>query len=116
MGSGTSSGIGGTANGGAASAGSMSKAQAAKLIANTPFTNQGNGTWSIDIDRVGGGQILDESDSAKNNYGAMGGKLYSYVVWNGEYTQQGARAYVGSLVEARAGIKEELKKLHGLRG
>ena len=114
MGTGTSSGIGTTSA--LASGGAMTSEQVSKAIKNTFFTNQGNGTWSIDIPNVGGGQILDESDSAKNNYGAMGGKLYSYVVWNGEYTQQGARAYVGSLVEARTGIKEELEKLHGLRG
>ena len=110
MGAGTSSGIGSAATGG------MTSAQIAKAIKNTPFTNRGNGTWDIDIPNVGGGQILDESDSAQNNYGAMGGKLYSYVVWNGEYTQQGARVYVGSRVEARTAIKEELEKLHGLRG
>lgn len=112
MGTGTSSGLGAATAGG----GNQTVAQTAKLIKKASFTNQGNGTWGIDIPNVGGGQILDESESAQNNFGAMGGKLYSYVVWNGDYTQQGARAYVGSLNAAKQGIKEELEKLHGLRG
>ncbi len=72
------------------------------------FTNEGNGQWTLDIAGWGGGQILDESDSRENEYGAAGGKLYSARAWDNDYQMTGEDRYFGSLNEAKQYIRDEL--------
>ena len=45
----------------------------ARAIDRTPFEDRGFGTLEIDIQGVGGGQILEASESRANDFGFFGG-------------------------------------------
>lgn len=79
------------------------------LIDKTSFTNEGGGQWSLDIEGVGGGQILDERDSSRAGFGT--GPAYGITVWDKDYNSSGQSIYYGSLNEAKQTLKERLKAL-----
>lgn len=91
----------------AAGGGGTAKAPTRSAIERAKFTNEGFGNWQIDMQGVGGGQILDESDGRQNAYGQFGGKLYSVKTWDANYKQSDTR-YAGSLNEAKRMVKDEM--------
>lgn len=87
------------------------------LIKKKAFTNNGNGTWSIDIDGVGGGQILDETGGSRDPMMGRGGKVYSITAWDADYSQIGpVQIVTGSLNQAKRELKDTLRSHHGLMG
>lgn len=90
---------------------SIIKGQIAKTIDKTPFKNEGGGQWTMDIEGVGGGQILDERDSSRAGFGS--GPAYGITVWDRNYNSSEQTIYYGSLNEAKAEFKRRLKELIG---
>ena len=74
-------------------------------INRTPFTNEGFGQWTIDIDGVGGASILEDNDTAM-------GKYYEISLWDKEYNTQRRKFNARTLNEAKQTAKNELEKLN----
>lgn len=94
----------------------MLRRQLARAIDRTAFENRGGGEWEIDIDGVGGGQILDETGSTRDPYYGRGGRVYSVRIWDADYSQQGEEMVNGSLSEAKRRLREMLHSVYGTRG
>lgn len=77
----------------------------------TKLKDEGNGVWSFETPGYGGGQVLDESESQYNAYGAMGGKLYGAKSWdeNGNRLEEDTM-YFYTKKEATAYIKDKLQQ------
>ena len=73
------------------------------------FTNEGGGQWTMDIEGVGGGQILDERDSSRAGFGS--GPAYGITIWDKNYKSEDPVIYYGSLNEAKQEFKRRLKGL-----
>lgn len=109
MGTGTSSGR--------TSASARGQNQTAAAISRATFQANGNGTWSVDIDGVGGGQILDETGGSRDPMMGRGGKVYSITAWDADYGQIGpVQIVTGSLNQAKRELKDTLRSHHGLMG
>lgn len=82
-----------------------------RKINRTSFTNEG-GQWTLDINGVGGVQILDERDSSRAGFGS--GPAYGITVWDANYRMDEQQIYYTSLNEAKQIAKSLLKdKLTG---
>lgn len=113
MGTGTSSGKTGTASVAAAGNGTASKKSIAAQIAQAKFTDEGGGQWTLDINGVGGAQILDETGGSRDPNNGMGGKVYSVTVWDGNFTVHGpAQIVQGNIGQARTLAKKILKGMN----
>ena len=88
------------------STGISSNTSNSSKIDRTPFTNEGNGQWTIDIEGVGGASILDESDDFR-----YGGTAYSVKVWNKDYDAVGDTTMYTSLNAAKQAAKDSLRNL-----
>lgn len=82
---------------------------ALRTIDRTSFTNEGGGQWTLDIEGVGGGQLLDERDSSRAGFGT--GPAYGITVWDKDYKSSEQTIFYGSLNEAKAELKRRLKEL-----
>lgn len=108
MGAGTSSG-----KMGATSAATASKASIASQIAKAKFTDEGGGQWTLDINGVGGAQVLDETGGSRDPYHGMGGKVYSVTVWDKNFAVNGpAQIIQGNIGQARTLAKKILKGMN----
>ena len=76
-------------------------------IDRTPFTNEGGGQWTIDIEGVGGASILDETDEYR-----FGGTAYGVTVWDKNYDKQGDTTYHTSLNAAKQAAKDRIKDMN----
>ena len=113
MGAGTSSGKNGATSVAAAGNGTASKKSIASQIAQAKFTDEGGGQWTLDINGVGGAQILDETGSSRDPNNGMGGKVYSVTVWDGNFAVHGpAQIIQGNLGQARTLAKQLLKGIN----
>lgn len=83
--------------------------RANKLIERTAFTNEGGGNYQLDIEGVGGAQVLDERDSRRAKFGS--GPAYGITVWDKDYNiiGQADTIYFGTLNEAKREAKKRLK-------
>lgn len=105
MGTGTSSGK--------TAAAAVQNTSVAKAIKKIKYTDNGNGTWSFDIEGVGGVQVLDETGGSRDPNLGRGGKYYGVNVWDKNYTSSGPTQYIsGSIYQAKQLGKELLKKLN----
>ena len=97
--------------GGRGSAGGnrLIEAQNERIIDRTSFVNEGGGQWTLDIEGVGGGQILDERDSSRAGFGS--GPAYGITVWDANNNSSDQQIYYGSLNEAKQELKRRLKNL-----
>ena len=77
-------------------------------IDKVPFTNMGGGQWEVDIEGVGGGSILEVSESWK--YGP--GKAYEVRIWNDGYNTVDNGVYYATLNTAKSAIKDRLKEMY----
>lgn len=68
----------------------------------TPFKNEGFGQYTLDVEGVGGGQVLRESDWAKAKYSA--------TAWNGKYETIGSRIYSDSLNDIKNIVKDTIAR------
>lgn len=83
-----------------------------RLIDRSSFTDEGGGQWTLDIDGVGGVQILNERDSSRAGFGS--GPAYGITVWDANYRMDEQQIYYTSLNEAKQIAKSLLKdKLTG---
>lgn len=80
-----------------------------RQIDKASFKNEGSGQWTLDIEGVGGGQILDERDSSRAGFGS--GPAYGITLWDKNYKSEGQQIYYGSLNEAKQEFKRRLKEL-----
>lgn len=62
---------------------SASDRNRSKLISQGKFIEEGNGNWQLEIDNIGGGQVLDETGSTRAlRYGNMPNqRTYSATAW-----------------------------------
>lgn len=85
--------------------------QVEKQIRSAKFTDEGFGDWQMDIDRVGGGQVLDEKGSSRAlRVGFMpNNSAYSANAWIYDETGQPRMADLGffnTRREAQSAIKD----------
>lgn len=80
-----------------------------RTIDRKSFTAEGGGQWTLDLNGIGGIQILDETNSSRGGFGM--GKAYGITVWDGEYNSQPQEIIYGSLNDAKRRAKEKLKSL-----
>lgn len=90
--------------------------QLAREIDRKAITNEGNGNWQLDIDGVGGGQILDETGGSRDAMYGRGGKVYSVRAWDADYNGIDETMVNGSLNEAKRSLREMLHRHYGTRG
>ena len=91
--------------------------QLAREIDRRAFTNEGFGNWQLDIEGIGGGQVLDETGSSRDIAYGRGGKVYSIRAWDADYNGIGETTMVyGSLNEAKRSLREMLHRHYGTRG
>lgn len=111
-------GSGGAGGGGArgGSGSSRSLEQIDRQISRTPFSNEGGGSYELDIKGIGGGQVLDETGSSRDPMNGRGGKIYSVRTWDSNYNMLGSVDYVSTLNEAKATVKEKLRNHYSARG
>lgn len=114
MGTGTSSGKTRAVSArGGGSSGTASTRSIASQIAQAKFTDEGGGQWTLEINGVGGAQVLDETGGSRDPMLGRGGKVYSVTVWDGNFTVQGpAQIVQGNLGQARTLAKKILKGLN----
>ena len=87
-----------------------------RAIERAKITSEGNGNWQMDIDGVGGGQILDETGGSRDPMYGRGGKVYSIRVWDADYNMIHETTIGGSLTEAKREMREALHRHYGTRG
>ena len=116
MGAGTSSGKSGVSSVSATSnttSGNLTKSQITKAVQQQKYTDNGNGTWSFDIEGIGGVQVLDETGGSHDPMLGHGGKIYGVNVWDNNYAVHGPTQYInGSINQAKTLGKKILRGIH----
>lgn len=87
-----------------------------RAIDRARIENRGFGEWQMDLEGVGGGQILDETGSSRDSAYGRGGRVYSVRAWDAEYNSQDSEMVEGSLNDAKRRLREMLHRLYGTRG
>ena len=70
------------------------------------FKDEGGGQWTLDTG-MGGGSILDESDTSRGGYGMM--RAYSATAWDSNYDVVLDHELYDSLNAAKRAIKNAIK-------
>lgn len=91
--------------GSSSGAGGMSEGRALRQVERMKFEDEGFGTYSYDVDGVGGGQIQQE-------YEPNGGTYFRVKTWDADYNEVDFNQTVArTLSQAKRLAKDNLKKV-----